>query len=292
MDTEYFQHKGINFASIVYSKERLDYLENKFQVQDDDVYIVTFPKSGTNWMMEIVSLIYSKGDISWCHQVPNYIRIPWLDVCGPGIKLVDECQSPRIFSSHLPIQMFPKSFFSSKAKVIYTARDPKDVLVSLYHFAHMSHVIKTPNNFDEFMEDFLQGRVPFGSWFDHIKGWIQMKNNCNFLFITYEDLKRDHREAVKKICAFLGKELEEPIIDLVVEQTSFNMMKSNNMSNNSSAPDYIMNVQNNIFMRKGINGDWKNHFTQKQKEYMDTVYQEKMNDLNVKFTWDENDDSL
>lgn len=46
MDTEYFQHKGINFASVVYSKERLEYLENEFQVQDDDVYIVTFPKSG------------------------------------------------------------------------------------------------------------------------------------------------------------------------------------------------------------------------------------------------------
>lgn len=67
--------------------------------------------------MEILSLIRSNGDISWCHKVPNYVRIPWLDVCGPGVKLVDENQSPRLFSSHLPIQFFPKSFFSSKAKV-------------------------------------------------------------------------------------------------------------------------------------------------------------------------------
>ncbi|XP_040181588.1 sulfotransferase 2B1-like isoform X1 [Rana temporaria] len=289
MDTEYFQHKGINFASVVYSKERLEYLENEFQVQDDDVYIVTFPKSGTNWMMEILSLIHSNGDISWCQKVPNYVRIPWLDVCGHGVKLVDEYQSPRLFSSHLPMQFFPKSLFSSKAKVIYTARNPKDVLVSLYHYAHMSFVIKKPNSFDEFMEDFLEGRVPFGSWFDHIKGWIQMKDNSNFFFITYEDLKRDHRGAVKKICTFLGHELEEQTIDLVVEQSSFNVMKSNSMSNNSLLPDYIMDPENNNFMRKGINDDWKNHFTQKQNEYMNTVYQDKMKDLNVKFTWDETD---
>lgn len=292
MDTDYFQHKGVNFASIVYSKERLEYLENEFQVQDDDVYIVTFPKSGTNWMMEIVSLIQSNGDISWCQQVPNYVRIPWLDVCGSGMKLVDESKPPRLFASHLPVQFFPKSFFSSKAKVIYTARDPKDVLVSLYHFAIMSYVIKTPNSFDEFLEDFLQGRVPFGSWFDHIKGWLQMKDNSNFFFITYEDLKKDHRGAVKKICKFLGKELEEQTIDVVVEQSSFSMMKRNNMCNNKMAPDYIINPNKNNFMRKGTTNDWKNHFLQKQREYMDTVYREKMKGLSFKFTWDETDDSL
>lgn len=30
--------------------------------------------------------------------------------------------------------------------------------------------------------------VQFGSWFDHIKGWIRMKGKENFLFITYEEM--------------------------------------------------------------------------------------------------------
>lgn len=30
--------------------------------------------------------------------------------------------------------------------------------------------------------------VQFGSWFDHIKGWIRMQGKENFLFITYEEL--------------------------------------------------------------------------------------------------------
>ena len=32
--------------------------------------------------------------------------------------------------------------------------------------------------------------VPFGSWFDHIKGWIRMKGKENFLFITYEEMQQ------------------------------------------------------------------------------------------------------
>ncbi|XP_056400058.1 sulfotransferase 2A1-like isoform X2 [Hyla sarda] len=238
-------------------------------------------------MMEILSLIHTSGDFTWCREVPNFIRIPWLDVSGTGEKLVDECESPRFLASHLPIQCFPKSLFSSKAKIIYTARSPKDVLVSLYHFAYMSYVVKKPNSFDEFMEDFLQGRVPFGSWFDHIKGWMQMKDNKNFLLVTYEDLIEDHRGTIKKICTFLEKELEEQVIDLVVKNSSFNSMKNNNMSNNSLVPDYIIDTKNNHFMRKGITGDWKNHFTQKQMEHMNVIYREKMKDLDVKFSWDE-----
>lgn len=32
--------------------------------------------------------------------------------------------------------------------------------------------------------------VQFGSWFDHIKGWIRMQGKENFLFITYEELQQ------------------------------------------------------------------------------------------------------
>lgn len=36
----------------------------------------------------------------------------------------------------------------------------------------------------------LLSAVQFGSWFDHIKGWIRMQSHENFLFITYEELQQ------------------------------------------------------------------------------------------------------
>lgn len=32
--------------------------------------------------------------------------------------------------------------------------------------------------------------MQFGSWFDHIKGWIRMQGKENFLFLTYEELQQ------------------------------------------------------------------------------------------------------
>ncbi|NXN90683.1 ST2B1 Sulfotransferase, partial [Bombycilla garrulus] len=48
-------------------------------------------------------------------------------------------------------------FFFAVSQVIYTVRDPKDVLVSLFHFARIFRPYKDPGNLEEFMEKFLQG---------------------------------------------------------------------------------------------------------------------------------------
>ncbi|XP_039190946.1 sulfotransferase 2B1 isoform X3 [Crotalus tigris] len=252
-------------------------------------------------MLEILSLIRSNGDPTWCQTTPNWDRGPWFEtVIGYRTALTNE--SPRIISSHLPAHLFAKSFFKSKAKIIYTVRNPKDVLVSLYHFASMFHPYKDPGTLDQFLEGFLKGDVPFGSWFDHIKGWMNLKDKENF-FITYEELQEDLRGSVVRISQFLGKDLDDAAIDSVVANASFESMKRNKMSNFSLTPKFIMNQKKSAFFRKGdeemergriciwnslnqgISGDWKNHLTKAQSECVDQIYQERLKDLNVTFPW-------
>ncbi|NXH23447.1 ST1A4 Sulfotransferase, partial [Bucco capensis] len=50
------------------------------------------------------------------------------------------------------------SCFSSQ--VIYTVRNPKDVLVSLYHFSRIFRPYKDPGSLEEFLEKFLAGDGP------------------------------------------------------------------------------------------------------------------------------------
>ncbi|KAG9481639.1 sulfotransferase 2B1 isoform X2 [Eleutherodactylus coqui] len=237
-------------------------------------------------MIEILSLILKNGDPTWNKTVPNWDRAPWIETVGIARKLELTEEHPRLISSHLPKHYFMKSFEGSKAKVIYTIRDPKDTAVSLYYFSKMSVFFKDPENMDDFLEDFLCRDIPFGSWFNHVKGWMEMQGKDNFMFNTYEDLQKDLRGSVIKICKFLGKDLDDKAVDSVAENVSFANMKENSMANFTLVSSEFMDHGKSPFMRKGIVGDWKNHFTVAQNEFFDKIYKKEMQDVHVKFPWD------
>ncbi|XP_060094124.1 sulfotransferase 2B1-like [Heteronotia binoei] len=281
----YFTHKGIPFPMQVHTEESINYVENEFQVQDDDIFSITYPKSGSHWMSEILGLIQKNGDPTWVRSVSMFTRTPWIET-AMGQETALKYPPPRLLSSHLQFQLFPKSFLHSKAKVIYTSRNPKDVLVSHYYFSKAVKLWKDLGTLEETLKEFLSGNVPYGSWFDHVKSWIPMKDRDNAFFITYEELQQDLRGSVERICHFLGKELSSQQIDSVVENASFQKMKDNKMSNFTLAGDLIMDHKKGKLMRKGISGDWKNHLTVAQSELFDRVYRENMRGVNMTFPWD------
>ncbi|XP_072463548.1 sulfotransferase 2B1 isoform X2 [Notamacropus eugenii] len=286
MTGAYFKYKGINFPVGLYAPETISYVEKDFKVRDDDIFIVTYPKSGTIWMIEILSIMLKDGDPSWARSVPNWERAPWCETVLGSLSIMQKT-TPRLISSHLPIQLFPRDFFNSKAKVIYIIRNPRDVLVSLYHYYKIAGHLKDPGSLDQFLQDFLNGEVQFGSWFDHIKGWMRMEGKDNFLLITYEELQEDLRGSVQRISEFLDHPLEEAALDSVVQNSTFRTMKENTMCNFTLLPSILLDQRQGAFLRKGVCGDWKNHFTETQCEVFDQSYREQMQGLHTTFPWDE-----
>ncbi|XP_051846955.1 sulfotransferase 2A1-like [Antechinus flavipes] len=279
--------KGIPLFPTFHDVEHIHRMQDEFEFQDEDVIVVTYPKSGTHWMVHILSLIYSKGDPTWVTSVPHWKRCPWIETKN-NIEMLKNKADFHLFTSHLPVHLFPKSYFTSKAKILYVARNPRDILVSLYHFKN--HVPSYPlcPTFEHFLEDFLQGNVLYGSWFDHIKGWLSMRNSEKFLFLTYEELHQNLKVSVEKICQFLGKELSEEEINSVMKNASFQVMKKHIMENKEPMPIKNTESVKNFLMRKGICGDWKNHFTVTQMETFSKQYQEKMKGMDQDlFPWDQ-----
>ncbi|KAH0626442.1 hypothetical protein JD844_001420, partial [Phrynosoma platyrhinos] len=170
---------------------------------------------------------------------------------------------------------------------IYTIRDPRDVCVSLYYYAKMSSFLDYVEDFGEFLEMFSAGKILFGTWFDHVKSWLAYKDQKNFFLLTYDELLKDLPGSVRRICKFLGKDLDASAVDSVVENASFESMKGNKMVNYSLVPNNVMNQSVSPFLRKGISGDWRSHFTSEQAALFQRLYQEKMKDVEIKFPWDE-----
>ncbi|XP_032751897.1 alcohol sulfotransferase A isoform X1 [Rattus rattus] len=269
--SDYTWFEGIPFPAFGVPKETLQNVCNKFVVKEEDLILLTYPKSGTNWLVEIVCLIQTKGDPKWTQSLPIWDRSPWIET-DIGYDILIKKKGPWLMTSHLPMHLFSKSLFSSKAKVIYLIRD---VLVSGYYFWGNSILAKKPDSLGTYVEWFLKGNVLYGSWFEHIRAWLTMRELDNFLLLYYEDMKKDTMGTVKKICDFLGKKLEPDELDLVLKYSSFQVMKENNMSNYSLMEKELI-LPGFTLMRKGTTGDWKNHFTVAQAEAFDKVFQEKM----------------
>ncbi|XP_031817714.1 3-alpha-hydroxysteroid sulfotransferase-like [Sarcophilus harrisii] len=107
------------------------------------------------------------------------------------MEMVKNKANSHLFTSHLPAHLFPKSYFTSKAKILYVARNPRDVLVSLYHLKNYIPSYPLCPSFEHFFEDFLQGNVPLGSWFDHIKGWLVYEKFREVFVPNHEELHQD-----------------------------------------------------------------------------------------------------
>ena len=116
-------------------------------------------------------------------------------------------------------------------------------------------------SWDEFVEYFLRGTVTFGSWWDHVPEWWTHRDEPNVLFLKYEELKKDLPGNVKIIAEFLGCSVDEATIQKIAQATTFDSMRANTS---------LWKQQH--FIRKGIVGDWKNHFTPAQSEALDALY--------------------
>ncbi|XP_076773167.1 amine sulfotransferase-like isoform X3 [Arvicanthis niloticus] len=176
-----------------------------------------------------------------------------------------------------------------RTKTFYIYRNPKDVLISYFHFSNWVAIFEATDTLDQFLGKFLDGKG--NCWFDHIRGWYEHRHDFNIMFLSYEDLKKDLRSSVLKICNFLEKELSEEELDAVVRQSTFENMKSDPLANYNYIINNKIGVRNNDshFLRKGTIGDWKNHLTVEQNERFDMIFKMKMKNVPLKFIWDINE---
>lgn len=220
-------HRKYSQALPKKSVKWIDAIQN-FEVRTDDIWIVGIIKTGTTWIHNIAyKLKYGLECDNIADELENRFFekcAMWTDIFDKEIERYKEMKSPRIFKTHLPAFLLPNQLWTVQPKIIYTIRNPKDVVLSAYHMIRNSymHFSGTLEDFCELYFDDIGFTSPI---FDHFHGFLQLRTRDHVLLAEYEEMIADPVRGLKRICEFLQCPHSDEQLQEVNENVSFETMR-------------------------------------------------------------------
>ncbi|XP_037035025.1 luciferin sulfotransferase-like [Bradysia coprophila] len=282
-----------------------------FQSRPSDVYVATFPRSGTTWTQELVWMIANDLNYDKATAEPLTKRFPFFEFCvfmheqtkqelllenqdslekqnfvelvsTPGYDFLPDITEQRFIKTHLPFSLLPPSVMECKSKVIYVARNPKDVAVSYYYLNKLYRTQGYINTFEKYWDYFEKNLNPWMPYWSHLKEGWEHRNHPNVLFMFYEDMNKDLPATIRKVANFLKKNLTDEEVTKLTSYLSIENFKHNTSVNQNELKEVrILNPNEEAFVRKG-----KTNLKGWQKEYTPEIIErvEKWMEINLKET--------
>lgn len=214
----------------------------------DDTFLVSYPKSGNTWARFLIANLLrpdEKIDFSNVNRM-----IPGNEVTRNRDLM--RMPRPRVIKSH-------QYFDARYPRVIYIVRDPRDVVVSQYHFQRKRNVVADQFPLAEYVTRFVAGQASFyGSWGEHVASWLATRHGRpGFLLLRYEDMVEDTPRELTKIASFLGLSASPEAIAQAVERSSADRMRSLEKSQAQLFTSTKNTRQDIPFVRAAKAGGWR-----------------------------------
>ncbi|WOG93219.1 hypothetical protein DCAR_0312500 [Daucus carota subsp. sativus] len=278
---------------------RLPYLQGTLKLLKDfkplptDVILASFPKTGTTWLKSLLFAITQRSSKALLNSTNPHDLVPTLELqvysANPTqADMLTSCDAnPRIFSTHVPYQILSKSaIHSSECRIVYVTRNPKDTLISLWHFVGKSQMSQIkPWPIEEAVDRFCDGVVPYGPYYDHVSQFRKesLERPQRVYFVSYEELKIDTKNQVKSLAEFLGCPFEkEEEAEEIVKMCDIQTLKQHEINKSSDLPDWF-ELPYNSFFRQGEVGDYKNHLSSGMIQRIDDMTKDKFHGAGLMF---------
>jgi hypothetical protein len=250
------------------------------QVLPDDIFLVSYPKSGNTWTRFLLGNLMNPDEAITFANVER--KVP--DIYAESKRTFKRAPRPRLIKSH-------ECFDPRYRHVIYIVRDPRDVAVSAYHYDRKGRNI--PDGFP--IEQYITTRIMktdeyFGSWGEHAGSWLINSDNIlqmsrlkdgflgsmgswgenvvswigarghdrEFLLVRYEDLLEDTRREMTRLAEFLGlAHFSAEQIDKAIELSSAENMRKLEAAQNDQWVTTKESRKDIPFVRSAKSGQWQ-----------------------------------
>ena len=284
-----------------FSSNDLEYLTSNYVPYSNDVFIVSYPKCGTTWVGDICNEITNQFDKKGTNDAsPSAEYFMLFSESREKFKqyIEDTRNTLRFWKLHAPYHLLPINYkngcqlendnctnmnknsknSTKKVKIIIVSRNPKDACISFYF--HKKNVQRGSYNGDwnTFFSLWIANLAMTDNYFDFHKEWYTIytnksENKClDIHWMYYENMKQDPQNEVLRLAKFLGYN-QNNSSNIEFDNKIASIVNNTNITKMRKKWDGKMSHFVKNFVRKGIIGDWKNHFTFEQSKMMDYLIQ-------------------
>lgn len=257
-------------------------LKNLYKTGNDDIecnnpndviYNCTIQKAGSTW---IDNLLQDNRTYKYTGlKVVPYKYNPSSIQESPVPFISNRTFATRLYLDYSTYQKIIKPL---KYKTFYVTRDPRDIVVSWYFSVKYSHVLNPiiaevrKKLLDMNEHDGIIYSIKYLSEYGAFKAqhsWLNAEaHDPNVRIFRYEDLINDEFKSFKAIFEHCDIQIPEDVFQSIIRDHLF--------KNRAKREKGIEDV--NSQMRKGISGDWENHFSVQTIR----IFKDETNDLLIK----------
>ena len=239
------------------------------------VYVAGYPKSGTTWITRLF------GDALNCRTGGSISKEDQNEIATEGLDrswdltirkghfiLSDETAAEPVTKAHT---IKWKALRPEDHRVVFVVRDPRDIAVSAaYHW-------NIP--VDSSLQNMAIGTNNFrfcGSWKSYVNEWLTRLDRLPAVIVRYEDMLISPGEFLQMLSK-MGFVFDQTRAVAAYRRQSF----ANRLVDvKKNGHEYPRGKDFNLkFMRKGIAGDWRNHFNRTMAFDAETHFSELLQTL-------------